>query len=401
VSFENALNQNNSFLTDGVGTSPLSARILQAKASYTTRLVELGMATRLLTNECEPKAGDLVLARIEKIGQHQKIELACGRRATLYVGDEVVVCYGARYASDQFESYVPGDLGPCDLVAAGGIASDCKYKHARMKQPTSLLPLGLLAYEDGRRINLADWSLPKPDTPTRHPAVFAVFGTMMNSGKTTCAGGLIKGFKQKGLRVGAAKITGTGAGGDRWVFVDSGADVVLDFTDLGESSTFGLSAGRVEQIFVELTDHLAMRGVDVIVVEVADGLFQQETAAFLESEIFRARCDGVLFAASDALGALSGIQHLENLGHAVLAASGKMTASPIATREARQVLDVPVVTMDNLHSGCWLPPVDTASTVSEAIARESSGKPPSRNRDVREHRYVKWMNGGQLAPSAL
>lgn len=70
-----------------------------------------------------PHAGDLVLARVVKIGQHPRIELPDGRRSHLYIGDEVIVCYGARYAPDQFESHVPKEMGPCDLVAAGGLAS--------------------------------------------------------------------------------------------------------------------------------------------------------------------------------------------------------------------------------------------------------------------------------------
>ena len=44
--------------------------------------------------------------------------------------------------------------------------------------------------------------------------VLIVAGTAMNAGKTTAAARLIKGLQRAGLRVGAAKVTGTGAGGD-------------------------------------------------------------------------------------------------------------------------------------------------------------------------------------------
>jgi hypothetical protein len=37
--------------------------------------------------------------------------------------DAIIVAYGHRYAPDQFEAYVPEDLGPCHLVAGGGVAA--------------------------------------------------------------------------------------------------------------------------------------------------------------------------------------------------------------------------------------------------------------------------------------
>lgn len=383
---------------DAACTPVTRERISQAKAAYTTRRVDLSAAQCILTGDIAPKAGDIVLARVEKLGQHKRIELASGRRAYMHAGDEIIVVYGARYAPDQFESYVPEDLGKCELVAAGGVASDCKVKHARMKNPTRIKPVGLLAYADGTAMSMSDWALPKIAAPAKMPKIFAVFGTMMNAGKTHCATDLVGGLKSKGLRVGAAKVTGTGSGGDRWMLTDIGADAVLDFTDAGEPTTFGLSAARVEEIFIDLTNHLAAEGYDAIVLEVADGLCQRETAELLESELFRDRCDGLLFAAGDALGALAGVQRLEKLGHNVIAAGGAMTASPLAVREAREVLDVPVVTSEELSSGDWVP-FDTAQAKGNGdsvieLPRKAEGHIAKAGTPSR---YVKWMSGGPVA----
>ena len=360
-----------------VASTALSAdRVSRAKAAYTTRRVDLGKAERILTGEIAPKPGDLVLAEVKQLGQHTKIELTTGRRAMLYVDDEIILAYGARYAPDQFEAYVPDDLGPCDMVAAGGIASECKNKHNRMKAPTEIQPAGLLAYADGSRINLSDWALRKVPEATRDLKVFAVVGTMMNAGKTTCAANLVRGLKRKGLRVGAAKVTGTGSGGDRWALTDAGADIVLDFTDVGEASTFGLSADRTEEIFSDLTNHLAADGVDAIVLEIADGIFQRETASLLDSKLFYSRCDSVLFAAGDAVGAVAGVQYLQKHGVHVAAAGGAMTASPLAVREAKQVLDIPVVTSSDLATGRWLPfTCEASGTIREAIAERPKDLP--------------------------
>ncbi|MEH6824058.1 MAG: hypothetical protein V7629_09140 [Motiliproteus sp.] len=331
-----------------------AARRERAKASYNTRRVDVARATQLLTGDVCPQAGDLVLARVEKIGQHARIERPDGRRASLFHGDEIIVCYGARYAPDQFESYLPTDLGPCHLVAAGGVASLSVNRHKRMKAPTAIQPLGLLTDADGGRINLKDWGLPKAPVSTRRPLTIAVVGTAMNAGKTTVAASLVRGLKRAGQRVGAAKITGTGAGGDRWALLDSGADSVYDFTDTGVPSTFGLEPQQIQTIFSQLTHHLAIEGVDVVVLEIADGLYQTETAALLASPLFAAGVDHLLFAASDALGAKAGVEHLAQLGLQTSAVSGVLTSSPLASREAAQVLDVPVVETRALTRASWL-----------------------------------------------
>jgi len=239
-----------------------------------------------------------------------------------------------------------------------------------MKAPTRLQPVGLLADSGGKRLNLWDWKLSSAPRPIRRPLTLAVLGTMMNAGKTTCAADLVHGFKQRGWRVGAAKVTGTGAGGDRWAISDAGADVVVDFTDGGVASTFGLNQQTIEDIFTHLNNHLAINGLEVIVLEVADGLSQRETAGLLRSEKFRSICDGILFAASDAYGALGGVQFLQQLGLKVVAAGGKLTASALSIQEAQQILEVPILDSQQLRSGIWpgldgLKSLDPLSTAAQ------------------------------------
>lgn len=181
------------------------ARLQRAKASYTTRHVDLDRATGLLAS-VRPAVGDLVLAAVTSIGQHPKIEGQDGRRASLFPGDEVVIAYGHRYAPDQFEASVPDDLGPCDLVAAGGIAARVDNAHGKMGPPTTLAPVGLLTTADGSRLRLASGSTRRP--ATARPVTIAVVGAAMNAGKTTTAAHLVRGLRRAGLRVGAAKTTG-------------------------------------------------------------------------------------------------------------------------------------------------------------------------------------------------
>jgi len=319
--------------------------VATAKRAYSTRRV--GAERLELAEDASPRSGDLVLARVDRLGQHDGLQLPSGRRASLFPGDEIVVSYGHRYAPDQFEAEVPDDLSPCHLVAAGGIAARELCRHSSMSAPTEITPVGLLRDREGRA-NLADWALVAPPTPTVRPRTIAVVGTCMNAGKTTTAANLIRGLVATGSTVGAAKITGTAAGGDTWLMLDAGASLALDFTDAGFPTTYRATLDEVEDIFATLTGHLAASGVDTVVLEIADGLFQRETDALLGSPRFAEGVDALLFAAGDALAATAGVDWLNRRGLPVVGVSGVLTSSPLAIREAELATGLPVFTLDRL-----------------------------------------------------
>jgi len=328
-------------------------RRLAAKASYSTSRFDVTQMRSLVTG-IAPRPGDLVLAKLTRPRQHKRLETPSGRKAQLYAGDEILACYGNRYAPDQFEALVPDDLGPCHLVAAGGIAARVTVRHGAVLPATEIEPIGLVAGGDGRVLNLSDFALPDAAVPSTSPFTVAVVGSSMNAGKTTTAAACIHGLARSGLRVGAAKVTGTGAGGDRWQLADAGAAVVLDFTDVGYASTYRVPEQELVRIFAALVDHLAARGVEAIVIEVADGLFQDETAALLRSPVFAGRVGGLLFAAADALGATAGVEWLRREELPLLAVSGMLTRSPLASREAEQRIDVPILTRRQVSDPAWM-----------------------------------------------
>ena len=144
-------------------------------------------------------------------------------------------------------------------------------------------------------------------------------------------------------------MTGTGAGGDVWLMQDAGASPVLDFTHAGHASTAGLEPPEVEDILLRLTAELAARNADSVVLEVADGLFQEETAALVASPLFAGAVDGVLFAGSDALGVALGTQRLRDLGLPVVGVTGLVSASPLASREAASATGLPVLDLAALR----------------------------------------------------
>ncbi|ANP45705.1 molybdopterin-guanine dinucleotide biosynthesis protein MobB [Candidatus Viadribacter manganicus] len=327
----------------GPDLKALHQRLQRAKRSFVCRHLEVEQAAGL-SKKLAPQSGHVLLAVVSELGHHARLESPQGRRAQLYVGDEILVAYGARYAPDQFEAIVPDAIGPCDLVAGGGIAARVLARHASVKKPTAITPVGVLTDSAGGALNLADFA-PASVGPRASDAdhVVAVVGTSMNAGKTTSAANLIRGLAAGGLKVGACKITGTGSGGDIWSMRDAGALVALDFTDVGYATTAGAEFGQLENAAHALIDRVAASGVDIVVVEIADGLFQRETSALLSSARTQQRLDAVLLAAADSMGAVMGAQWLRERGLPLRAVTGLITSSPLAMREAQLQLGVEVV----------------------------------------------------------
>jgi molybdopterin-guanine dinucleotide biosynthesis protein len=253
-----------------------------------------------------------------------------------------------------------------------------------VRSATAIVPLGLIGNEQGSPINIADFALAPVPPPVVHPRTVAVIGTSMNSGKTTTIHYLVHGFSRAGLRPGATKVTGTGSGGDYWVMIDAGAHRMLDFTDAGLASTYRQPMEVIERTFRGLVDQLTHSGTGINLVEVADGIYQRETAQLIASDTFAETVDAVIFAAADAMGAAAGVAHLRGLGLDVVAVSGRLTRSPLATREAAAATGLPVLTIAELSDAGRMAdllgldaPLLGATATDSSLAAVDALHPPS------------------------
>jgi len=327
------------------------ANLKNSKIAYSARNVTLeSIASLLHGDDVIPNSGDMVLARVTKIGQQSELELASGRHSVLFVDDEIIVCYGNCHAADQYDAEVPTDLESCDLVATGGIASLINHRHAHARPSTTLQPLGLLADSHQHRINSKDAALPKVVSLFSRPYTVAVVGTSMHAGKTTVAANMIRGLTNAGYTVGAAKITGTASGSDTWLMIDAGARIALDMTDAGFPSTYLASPEQVDGIVETLMTHLCVARVDAIVIEVGDSLFQRETAAMLDSKVFAKTVDGIILATADAMSAVSGVESLVSKKLPIIALGGHLIDSPLAALETVNAIGLPVLDRVTLGS---------------------------------------------------
>jgi hypothetical protein len=319
-----------------------------AKWSYVTRGVTDRAAVGLGSLDREPQLGDLVVARVVHVNAHDSLENAHGRRVRLYPGDVVVGALGNRYATDYYEGYLPTGT-VAHLLTAGGVVGWVTSAHTRRGAPTELEVLGLLVDQTGRPLSMDGFAMAAPVPARPELGTFVVVGSSMNAGKTTTAAALVRGWSDAGLRVGAGKVTGCGSGKDRWMYEDAGAEEIVDFLDFGMASTFGYPPQRLRATMVGTRDALVGRGVSVVVLEIADGLLQEETQALAAG--LAGFADGVVLAVADALSAVAGVGIMAELGAPVRAVSGLLTASPLASREAAAATGLPVLSPAELIAG--------------------------------------------------
>lgn len=320
----------------------------EAKWAFSTRRVERDHVFGLGGDFAQARAGDLLLARVSEIGSHARVQLRDGRPSDLFDGDLIVAACGARYASDQFEGIASIDPKGVDLLAGGGCIGRARARHARMKRATRLIPVGLLLDVKGERLNLDQYAIRAPQR-SRDLMVIGVVGASMNSGKTAAMASLVHGVRRAGYRVAAIKLTGTAAFGDYNAYCDAGADFVADFTDAGMVSTYREPVGRIERALNVLLNAASERECEVAVVELADGVLQQETAGLLSRATFRKPFAGFVYAAADSLAVVGGRAVLKRHDIVPAAVTGLICQSPLNMLEAQEAVGLPLLSRERLR----------------------------------------------------
>ena len=307
-----------------------------------------------------PKSGDLAVFEVLEIGKHSSVQSETGRNAAIFPGDYIVAAFANRYATSQFEGYVPDEPQEIyHILGAGGAIGIVHSKNDYFKdiEPTTLRMVGYCTDKQGEIINTYYYNTPKKvEFGTKlpySPTIFLSIGSTMDSGKTTSAAFLSRGLKYTGKKVAFIKFTGTCYTKDQDFVRDCGADVTTDFSDLGYPSTYMCSKEELLDLYTSLLHSLADEAPDYIVMEIADGLMQRETNFLLKDKKFMATIDGVIFSCGDSLSAFHGVQLLNGLGITPNAVSGKFTMSPLLIKEVQNHIDIPVVHIDELMMGTY------------------------------------------------
>lgn len=297
------------------------------------------------------QSGDLAVFEVLELGKHENAQMADGRNRSIFPGDQIVAAFADRYATSQFEGYVPDAPTPDNvyhILGAGGVIGWVKSKNYSLKdvEPTTVRLIGYCCDNAGEVINTKFYHKERRQFRGETPCkVILSIGSTMDSGKTTTAAFISRGLAKAGHRVAFIKLTGTCYTRDREFVYDCGANFVTDFSDMGYPSTYMCSKEEILDIYQSLLDKLAEERPHYIVMEIADGLMERETMFLLQDEAFMSTIHRVVFSCGDSLSAFHGVQLLREWGIEVSGISGRFTMSPLLIQEVEDHLRIPVFTI--------------------------------------------------------
>ncbi len=326
------------------------------KKSNICKNIEEYKINRSIIMDYKPKAGDVAIFEIEAIGSLSALQDEYGRNCYFFEGDKVMLAFGNRYASNQFEGYVPTEYHrQYDLIGKGGVVGIVKSMSLKLENvgPTKLKLIGYATDELNQVINTIYHKNRvqkfKKRTTIKYKTVLSI-GSSMDSGKTTSAAFLCRGLKRAGKTVSYIKLTGTVFNKDRLLAYDCGADFTTDFSEFGFPSTYLCTLDTILDLYEGLRAKAAKIKPDYVVIEVADGLLQRETQMLISSTTFMSTINHVLFSCGDSLSAMQGVDTLKAKGIMPFALSGMINTHPLLVDEVNCNLSLPLLGLEQLSS---------------------------------------------------
>ncbi|HAF23869.1 MAG TPA: hypothetical protein DCK93_13365 [Blastocatellia bacterium] len=298
------------------------------KIGSATSPLNLGRTIAVIPASGSPLAGDVVVVRaLTDSATYNMLELPTGRLAKINPGDVLIGVLGRRRALKGFVGDVPETVAAGDhlhLLNMGGVIGSCTGHHSSLSDAIQVEVIGLASDEQGRVRNIADAALPPQTSLGETAPLVIIAGTCMNSGKTYAATELIKQATRVGLRVAAAKLSGIACLRDTLNMADHGAVAIASFLDCGLPSTVG--ATNLAAVAKTIISRLNESSPDLIVIELGDGLLggYSVESVFEDSEL-RGATAGLVFCASDYVGAWGGIELLRRRGIEIDVIAGSVT----------------------------------------------------------------------------
>jgi hypothetical protein len=323
----------------------IQTKIIDAdKIGSATSPLNLGRTNPIVLSSETPRAGDVVVVRaLTDSATYNMLELPTGRLAKINPGDVLIGVLGRRRALKGFVGDVPGTISAGDqlhLLNMGGVIGKCTGHHSSLSDAIQVEVIGLASDEEGRLMNIADAALtPRTNLGETAPLVI-IAGTCMNSGKTYAATELIKQATRAGLRVAAAKLSGIACLRDTLNMADHGAIAIASFLDCGLPSTVG--ATNLSSVAKTIIARLNESSPDLIIIELGDGLLggYSVESVFADLELREATA-GIVFCASDYVGAWGGIELLRRRGIEIDVIAGSVTDSQMGEDFIEKEFGVP------------------------------------------------------------
>lgn len=330
---------------------------MRIKKTIATRGVEVYTLNTEIVSTRNPKAGDVGLFQVVEVDRHSSMQCTDRRSHSIFDGDHILAVFGDRYATAQYEGYVPEHpMEVYHIIGAGGVIGIVRTKNAAWEdyEPTTVKLIGYCCEDNKQVINTLFRNKQRSSFTGVIPGdakVILSIGSTMDSGKTTTAAHIARGLKTTGKDVAFIKLTGTVYTKDIDYVADCGADTALDFSNLGFPSTYLVDKETILDIYQTLLDELGAHKPSYIVMEIADGLFQRETSFLLADESFMKTIHNVVFSCGDSLSVMAGLHVLKQWGIQPCMVSGRFTMSPLLIAEVNDRMSIPVHTIDQIMTG--------------------------------------------------
>ena len=297
-----------------------------------------------LMEEGECRKGDVVLVKVVSQPQDaflKYVRSPGNKKIPLKKGDTLLSALSDRYAARVLNGVVPDRLkkgDAIDLLQQGGESGIIKSARSGFVK-TRLEFIGF-ALKNGRKMNIMDFALPVKDAKKKVKLVIVV-GVNMEAGKTTTTAELCGALVRKGRKVCCGKLTGIGSVYDTGEYEKKGASKVYGILDGGYPSSAGLSMKELDDVFLRIYTNLAAERPDFIILEIADGIMQRETAMLLDSRVAREFNPRYVLSCYDALGAYGGSLVLkERHGIVPVLITGMGTITDIGRKEIEELTNI-------------------------------------------------------------
>ena len=300
-----------------------------------------------LSSSVVAQHGYLVAVRaLAEKDQYDEVECSDGVFRHITSGDIVVGTLGGRQALKGYSGRVPRHIAPGDtlnVLNLGGLIGESTAPHPSLGPALPVEVLGaVMVHRDEHWVHarIQEDALELVHRLDASVPIIAISGTAMDTGKTEAASTIVEGLSEKGLRVGAAKLTGASLMRDVRRMQHRGATAVSTFTDAGIACTV---EDAVTPIAKGVIQHLnGIEDLDVIVAELGDGfvgyygvddlLTDMELQSFIESHVI---------AATDLAGAWAAKRLFHDRYQAsITAVTGPVTDSDVGRRYIEQRLGI-------------------------------------------------------------
>jgi len=279
------------------------------------------------------------------------VEAVSGRAMALVPGDLFLAAPGHRESTRWVVGGIPkrglaprqsywvlSESGVVGNLVAGTPLTKSHLGHARY--------LGAVCDGKGAPLNIRQFAVRHADGKDQGADVYLFLGTSAEVGKSTAGLAVLRMLLAKGATTAVAlKATGTSSYNEIANYRDYGAAHAFDCVDFGLPTTYPSDRTGIRAVFDRALDTCLAIPADAVLIECGGDMLGANVPVFLRRLRQRRVRPKVILAAADALGALSAMRLLKEMGLSVSLITGPCTDTPTLRKRTEVLCRVPTENM--------------------------------------------------------